>query len=83
MLLSTMKLLKQSSMIGSNLGEGKFVWWGGWKESYDKPRYCIKKQRRHFADKGPYSQSFGFSSRCLWMWELDHKKGWVPRNWCF
>ena len=33
-----------------------------WKESYDKPRQCIKKQRHHFADKGPYSHSFGFSS---------------------
>ena len=33
-----------------------------WKESYDKPRQCIKKQRHHFADKGPYSQSYGFSS---------------------
>ena len=34
-----------------------------WKESYDKPRQCIKKQRHHFADKGPYRQSYGFSSR--------------------
>ena len=33
-----------------------------WKESYDKPRQCIKKQRHHFADKGPYSQRYGFSS---------------------
>ena len=33
-----------------------------WKESYDKPRQCIKKQRRDFADKGLYSQSYGFSS---------------------
>ena len=33
-----------------------------WKESYDNPRQCIKKQRHHFADKGPYSQSYGFSS---------------------
>ena len=33
-----------------------------WKKSYDEPRQCIKKQRHHFADKGPYSQSYGFSS---------------------
>ena len=33
-----------------------------WKESYDKPRQHIKKQRHHFADKGPYSQSYGLSS---------------------
>ena len=31
-----------------------------WKKSYDKPRQHIKKQRHHFADKGPYSQSYGF-----------------------
>ena len=54
-----------------------------WKESYDKPRECIKKQRHHFADKGPYSQSYGFSSSHVWMWELDHKEGWVPMNWYF
>ena len=34
-----------------------------WKKSYDKPRQHIKKQRHHFADKGPHSQSYGFSSR--------------------
>ena len=32
-----------------------------WKESHDKPRKCIKKQRHHFANKGPYYQSYGFS----------------------
>ena len=44
---------------------------------------CIKKQRHHFANKGPYSQSYDFSSSHVWMWELDHKEGWVPKNWCF
>ena len=38
-----------------------------WKKSYDKPRQCIRKQRHHFADKGPYSQSYGFSSSHVWM----------------
>ena len=38
-----------------------------WKKSYDQPRQCIKKQRPHFADKGPYSQSYGFSSSHVWM----------------
>jgi len=38
-----------------------------WKENYDKPRYCIKKQRYHFTDKGPYSQSYGFSISHVWM----------------
>ena len=35
------------------------------------------------ADKGLYSQSYGFSSSHVWMWELDHKEGWEPKNWCF
>ena len=43
----------------------------------------MRKQRHHFADKGPYSQSYGFSSSHVWMWELDHKEGWVVENWCF
>ena len=38
-----------------------------WKESSDKPRKCIKKQRQHFADKGPNCQSYGFSSSCVWI----------------
>ena len=54
-----------------------------WEESYDKPRQCIKKQRHHFADKGPYSQIYGFSSSYLWTWELDHKECWTVKNWCF
>jgi len=54
-----------------------------WKKSCDKPRQCIKKQRRYFADKSPYSQSYGFSSSHVWMWELDHKEGWTTMNWCF
>ena len=44
---------------------------------------CFKKKRHHFADKGPYSQSYGFSSSHVWMWELDPKEGWVLKNWCF
>ena len=51
-----------------------------WKNSYDKPKQCIRKQRYHFADKGPYSQSYDFSSCHARMWELDHKEGWVPKN---
>ena len=54
-----------------------------WKKSYDKPKQHIKKQRCHFADKGPSSQSYGFSSSHVWMWELDHKENWAPKNWCY
>ena len=40
-------------------------------------------QRHHFADKGLYRQSYGFSSSYIRMWELNHKEGWAPKNWCF
>ena len=52
-------------------------------EKYDKSRQHIKKQRRYFADKGPSSQSYGFPSSHVWMWELDYKESWVLKNWCF
>ena len=39
--------------------------------------------RHHFDDKCMYSQSYGFSTSHVWMWELDHKGGWAPKNWCF
>ena len=42
----------------------------------------IKNQRYYFANKGPYGQSYGFSSSHVWMWELDHKEGCVLKNWC-
>ena len=54
-----------------------------WKESYDQPRQHIKKQRHYFTNKGPSSQSYGFSSRHVWMWGLDYEEGWAPRNWYF
>ena len=50
-----------------------------WKKSYDKPRQHIKKQRHYFGDKGLYSQSYGFSSCHVWMWELNQKEGWALR----
>ena len=40
----------------------------------------IKKQRQHFANKGPSSQSYGFFSGHVWMWELDYKESWVQKN---
>ena len=53
------------------------------KESYDQPRQQIKKQRHYFVSKGPSSQSYGFSSSHVWMWELDYKECWAQKNWCF
>ena len=44
---------------------------------------CIKKQKHHFAGKGPYSQSYGFSSNHVLLWKLDHKEGWAPKDPCF
>ena len=58
---------------------GLGLWW--W--SYDQPRQHIKKQRHYFANKGPSSQNYGFSSSHVWMWELDYKESWAPKNWCF
>ena len=54
-----------------------------WKKSDDQPRHHIKKQRHYFANKSPSSQSYGFSSSHIWMWELGHKDSWAPKNWCF
>ena len=53
------------------------------KESYDQPTWRLKKQRYHFANKGLYSPSYGFSSGHMWVWELDHKESRVLKNWCF
>jgi len=54
-----------------------------WKKSYDQPRQHIKKQRDYFANKGPSSQRYDFSSSHVWMWELDCEESWAPKNWCF
>ena len=51
-----------------------------WKESYDQPRQHIKKQRHYFANKAPYSQSYGFSCTHVWLWELDYKESWALKN---
>ena len=48
-----------------------------------KSRQSIKKQRHHFANKSPSTPNYGFSSSHVWMWELNHKEGWTPKNWCF
>ena len=43
----------------------------------------IKKQQHYFANKGPSSQSYGFSSSHVWVWELDYKESWALKSWCF
>ena len=54
-----------------------------WKKSYDQPRKHIEKQRHYLADKDLSSQSYGFSSSHVWMWEVDYKESWTLKNWCF
>ena len=59
-----------------------------WEKSYKKPRQHIRKQRHYFPNKGPSSQSNGFSSSHVWMWELDYKESWVLKIdafelWCW
>ena len=54
-----------------------------WKKSSDQPRQHIRKQRHYFANRGPSSQGYGFSSGHVCMWELDYKESWVQKNWCF
>ena len=48
-----------------------------------KPRQHTEKQRHYFVNKRPSSQSCGFYHSHVWMWELDYKESWVPKNWCF
>ena len=43
----------------------------------------MTKQRYYFANKDPSSQSYAFSSSHIWMWELDYKESWAPKDWCF
>ena len=59
-----------------------------WKESYDQPRQHIKKQWHSFANKGPSSQSYGFSRSHVWMSGLDYTESWSPKidafeMWCW
>ena len=53
------------------------------EESYGQPRQHIQKQRHYFANKGPSSQDYNFSSGHVWMWELEYKGSWALMNWCF
>ena len=53
------------------------------RKAMTNPDGVLKSRRHHFADKGLYSQSYGFSSSHVQMWELDDQEGWVLKNWCF
>ena len=53
------------------------------EEKLYQPRQHIKKQRHFFANKDLSSQGYYFSSCPVWIWELDYKESWAPKNWCF
>ena len=53
-----------------------------WQESYDQPSQCVEKQRHHSADKRPYSQGYDIPSGHIHLWELNHKEGRKPKDWC-
>ena len=76
----TMETVRDFIFLGSKISadgdcscEGKKLL-ASWKENYDKPRWYIKNQTHHFADKHPDSQSYDFSNSQERMWELDHKE---------
>ena len=86
--------MAQETQTGA-LYQPRGVGWGGRQErtskgrgytctyGYYQPRQHIKKQRHYFANKDPSSQGYGFSKSHVWMWELDYKGSWAPKNWCF
>ena len=82
---------------GNSGNSDRLFFWGGAPKSLQmvttamklKDTYFLegklwpKEQRHYFANKGPSSQGYGFSSSHVWMWELDYKESWVPKNWRF
>ena len=76
-------ILGGSKITVDGLQPGNWKMLASWKISYDQPRQHIKKQWHYVANKGLSSQSYGFSSSHVWMWELGHKEGWAPKNWYF
>ena len=75
----------------NSLAEG--IWASEEEEAADQPGLLTEKNPpvlcfkplvlRSLANKGPSSQSYGFSSSHVWMWEVDYKESWAPKNWCF
>ena len=54
-----------------------------WEKSRDQTIQPIKKQKCYFVNRSPSSQGYGFSNSHVWMWQLEYKKSWAPKNWCF
>ena len=73
-------------------GQGGLACWDSWgcKQSHmtewlnwTELRQHIKKQKYYFSNKGLSIQGYGLSSSHVWMWDLDSKESWAPKNWCF
>ena len=75
-----MFLLLNRNLLTNPLILKCMLWEWVWQDLYNLE---TKKQRHYFANKGPSSQSCDFSSSHIWMWELDYKESWAPKNWCF
>ena len=71
--------------VPPSVGFSRQEYWSGVPllPSLYQPREHIKKQRHYLANISLFSQSYGFSSSHVWMWELDYKESWMPKNWCF
>ena len=70
--------------VSPSMGFSRQEYWSGLPfPSSGQPRQHIKKHRHYFANKCLSSQSYGFSSSQVWIWELDYKESWAQKNWCF
>ena len=79
-----------SVILGTQRTSASWQDWGVWEHleemvlnSGGKKQTNKKKQSYYLVNKGPSRQSYGFSTSQVWMWELDYKESWVPKNWCF
>ena len=82
----TVPPLRAHTLLGkmeNELLNSKYTILKAMRKSYDQPRYHIKKQSHYFTNKGSSSQSYGFSSSHVWIWELDYRENWVLKNLCF
>ena len=81
--------LASASVLPMNIQDWFPLGWTGWISLQSKgfsrvfSNTTVQKQRHYFANKGPSSQGYGFSSSHVWMWELDCNESWAPKNWCF
>ena len=82
-----LKTISCNHNVGSSIGvmiwRLSVLWDKNQMSVFFKNNNNKKRQRHYFANKGPYSQSCGFSSSHVGIWVLDHREGWALKNWCF